>query len=95
MSTTTQENKRGIRQFREGMVVEDALAKKNMKTVTVEVQRLAQHRQYKKYIRRYKRFLVHDEKNECRMGDRVEIVMTRPISKLKHWKVSRIVEKAQ
>ena len=87
--------KRGARQIQEGIVVKDLLSQKEMKTVTVQVSRLVMHTKVKKYVRRYKRFLVHDEKNECRNGDRVQIALTRPISKLKHWKVLEVLEKAQ
>ena len=86
---------RGKRQTKEGIVVRDALSQKQMKTVTVQVERSIKHPKVKKYVRRFKRLLVHDAKNECRNGDRVRILMTKPISKHKHWKVVNILEKAQ
>ena len=89
------EDMRGMKQVREGRVVEDALARQNMKTVTVEIQRRVLHPEVKKYVRRFKRFLAHDERNECRIGDKVEIALGRPLSKRKRWRVTRVVEKAQ
>lgn len=64
------------------------------KTVVVEIVRNAKHPLYKKVIRRKKRYLAHDEKNECGVGDSVELMHTRPLSKLKRWRVSRIVARA-
>lgn len=64
------------------------------KTVVVEIIRSAKHPLYKKVIRRKKRYLAHDEKNECGVGDQVELMHTRPLSKLKRWRVFRIVAKA-
>jgi len=64
------------------------------KTVTVMVETLVKHKFYHKYIRRRKKFAAHDEKNACRLGDRVLITESRPISKTKRWRVSQIVEKA-
>lgn len=64
------------------------------KTVTVQVERLVKHRMYKKYIRRRAQFSAHDENNDCRIGDKVIITESRPLSKTKKWRVSRIVEKA-
>ena len=86
---------RGKRLLMEGIVTKDALSKLNQKTITVQVKRSVLHPVVKKYVRRYKRYLVHDEKNECRMGDRVEIVLGRPVSKHKRWRVAQILEKAQ
>jgi len=63
------------------------------KTVVVQVERLVQHRLYKKFIRRWSKFAAHDEKNECRVGDKVKITESRPLSKIKRWRVSEIVEK--
>ncbi len=64
------------------------------KTVTVSVQRAMKHRDFHKSIRRQKAIKAHDEKNECRVGDRVQIVETRPISKNKCWRVQKVLEKA-
>jgi SSU ribosomal protein S17P len=64
------------------------------KTVTVLVERLTQHSTYKKFIRKRKKFKAHDEQNACRIGDKVLIVESRPLSKDKHWRVRKIIEKA-
>lgn len=72
-----------------GVVVSDKMDK----TVVVAVERFVQHSRYKKYIKRTKKYHVHDEKNECRIGDIVEIEETRPLSKTKRWRVIRIIRK--
>ena len=82
--------KRGSRRQLGGIVVSDKMDK----TVVVMVERLVKHRLYKKYIRRRTKFTVHDEDNRCRMGDKVIITESRPLSKMKRWRVSNIVEKA-
>lgn len=64
------------------------------KTVTVLVERLVKHRLYKKYVRRRTKFAAHDESNTCQIGDKVLITESRPLSKTKRWRVSKIVEKA-
>jgi small subunit ribosomal protein S17 len=81
---------RGLRKKRVGTVVSDKMDK----TVTVEVERLVSHPIYKKYIRRKAKYHAHDEKNECRIGDRVLIVECRPLSKQKRWRVKEIVRRA-
>jgi len=73
-----------------GIVISD----KMNKTVTVLVERLTQHSTYKKFIRKRKKFKAHDEQNACRIGDKVLIVESRPLSKDKHWRVREIIEKA-
>lgn len=73
-----------------GTVVSDKMDK----TVTVLVERLVKHRLYKKYVRRRAKFAAHDEQNSCRIGDKVIITESRPLSRTKKWRVSRIVEKA-
>ena len=73
-----------------GIVISDKMDK----TVTVLVERLTQHATYKKYIRKRKKFRAHDEQNACRIGDKVLIVESRPLSKDKHWRVREIIEKA-
>ncbi|MBN1515975.1 30S ribosomal protein S17 [Candidatus Sumerlaeota bacterium] len=74
-----------------GMVVSD----KQDKTVVVAVERQMKHPTYMKYIRRRKKFYAHDERNVCRIGDRVRIVETRPLSKLKRWRVESVLERAK
>ena len=64
------------------------------KTVVVQVQSLVKHQLYKKYIRRRSKFTAHDEANSCQVGDKVLITESRPLSKTKKWRVSKIVEKA-
>jgi small subunit ribosomal protein S17 len=64
------------------------------KTVVVEVVRHAPDPVYKKYVRTRARYKAHDEKNECKVGDRVEIIEHRPLSRDKRWKVVRIVQRA-
>ena len=67
---------------------------KMRKTVTVEVQRLVKHPKIGKTMKRFSRCYVHDEKSEAKAGDKVEIMETRPLSRLKRWRLIRIVEKA-
>ena len=78
------------RQQKVGVVISN----KMQKTVVVEVERLVMHPLYQKYLRRRSRFMAHDEKNECRIGDRVAIRETRPLSKNKRWMVQSILDRA-
>ena len=64
------------------------------KTASISVERLVKHPLYGKYIRRTTKVLAHDENNECRIGDTVNIAETRPLSKRKAWRVVEIVERA-
>jgi small subunit ribosomal protein S17 len=73
-----------------GVVTRD----KTAKTRRVEIQRLVKHPRYGKYIKRRTICYVHDENNETRIGDTVEIMETRPLSKMKHWRLVRVVKKA-
>ena len=73
-----------------GMVV----SVKMDKTVVVRVERLVQDPRYKKYVRRYSKFMAHDESNGCSVGDRVRIIEHRPLSKNKRWKVHSTLAKA-
>ena len=82
--------KRLLRRQLIGTVVSDKMDK----TVIVLVERLVKHKLYKKYIRRRSKFAAHDENNDSRVGDKVLITQSRPISKTKRWRVSEIVEKA-
>ena len=81
---------RGRRKTQVGLVVSDKMDK----TVTVLVERLTKHPVYKKYIRKRAKFKAHDENNACRLGDKVLIVETRPLSKDKRWRVREVIEKA-
>ncbi len=74
-----------------GVVVSDKMDK----TVTVEVARTVRHRLYGKVLRRTQKYLAHDEENACRVGDRVEIIESRPLSRRKRWAVKRIVQQAE
>lgn len=67
------------------------IAKNSSKTVKVLVERLERHPLYKKTIKRKRVFMVHDEHEKCKIGDVVKIVETRPISKLKRWRVAEII----
>lgn len=64
------------------------------KTVVVEVERLTRHGRYQKPVRRTSRFKAHDERNECKVGDKVFIIESKPISRTKRWRVSKILESA-
>ncbi len=81
---------RGQRKVRIGEVVSDKMDK----TVVVAVETLVRHPLYGKTVRRTKKFYAHDEENACRVGDRVKIMETRPLSKLKRWRVVEILERA-
>ena len=74
-----------------GVVVSD----KMQKTITVKVERLVKHPQYKKYVKKFSTFYAHDEKEEASVGDKVELVPSRPLSKLKRWRLLRIVDKRE
>jgi small subunit ribosomal protein S17 len=78
------------RKTRTGVVISNKMDK----TVVVEVSRTVLHPVYKKFIRRRKRFMAHDEENRCRIGDQVMIVETRPLSRHKNWRVRKIVKEA-
>ena len=82
--------KRGIRRQVVGTVISDKMDK----TVVVQVERLVKHRVYKKYVRRRSKFAAHDGNNTSQIGDKVIITETRPLSRTKRWRVSKIVEKA-
>ena len=82
---------RGRRKVMTGTVVSDKMDK----TAVVTIERLVKHPQYGKYIRRRNRFKVHDEKNECRVGDIIRFMETRPLSKDKRWRFLGFVERAR
>jgi small subunit ribosomal protein S17 len=81
---------RGKRKTLIGVVTSDKMDK----TVVVMVNRLVLHPVYKKYIRKRKKVKAHDERNECRVGDKVLLIETRPLSREKRWRVKEILEKA-
>ena len=82
---------RNLSKTRVGVVVSDKMDK----TIVVAVKDSVQHPLYKKIMKRTVKFKAHDEKNECGVGDRVEIMETRPISADKRWRLVQIIEKAK
>ncbi|MDO8886054.1 30S ribosomal protein S17 [Candidatus Oleimmundimicrobium sp.] len=84
-------SERGLRKTRTGKVVSDKMDK----SVVVVVERLTRHPLYKKIIKKTSKFKAHDDKNECRVGDIVEIMEVRPLSKTKRWRVVSVLEKAK
>lgn len=82
---------RNERKSRVGVVVSD----KMQKTIVVSIQELVQHKLYKKSVKRTVKFLAHDENNDAHIGDKVQIMETRPLSKLKRWRLVQILEKAK
>ena len=87
----SQTTERAMRKSRTGLVISDKMDK----TVVVQVQTLKEHPKYHKVIRQSTRFKAHDEQNQCKVGDRVRIMETRPLSHDKRWRVVAIVEKAK
>jgi small subunit ribosomal protein S17 len=85
------EHERGRRQERQGTVVSAV----QDKTIVVQVATIKAHPRYKKVVRRSQRFHAHDEANVAKVGDIVRIVETRPVSKLKHWRLTEVVEEAK
>lgn len=85
------EDRRGQRKVRVGEVVSTRMDK----TVVVSINRLSKHPVYKKYIRKRKKFYVHDENNECNVGDVIRFMETRPLSKLKRWRFVEFIERAK
>lgn len=82
------ETKRGQRVKRQGMVVSTSMDK----TIVVKVERQLSDPIYKRTVKKSKKFLAHDEENKAKVGDRVEIVESRPLSRRKTWRLVRIVE---
>ena len=82
---------RNLRKERIGNVVSNKMEK----TITVSVERKIKHPMYGKFVSQSKKYAVHDEKNECNVGDTVKIMETRPLSKNKRWRLVEILEKAK
>jgi small subunit ribosomal protein S17 len=82
---------RGNKRLITGVVISDKMEK----TIVVRTERLVKHQVFKKYIRRHVKYKAHDERNECKAGDKVLIMESRPISKDKRWRVREILEKAK
>jgi small subunit ribosomal protein S17 len=89
--TAGAETGRGTRKERTGIVVSAAMRK----TIVVRVERKRRHPLYGKEVRHYRKFHAHDEQNAAKPGDRVRIVETRPLSRLKWWRLAEILERAR
>ena len=82
---------RNLRKERIGIVTSNKMDK----SIVVSVETKVMHPKYGKFVKQTKRFMAHDEKGECGVGDKVKIMETRPMSKLKRWRLVEIVEKAK
>lgn len=82
---------RNLRKERIGLVVSNKMDK----TIIIEVSRKVKHHIYGKFIKKRSRFVAHDEKNDCNIGDKVQIMETRPLSKRKNWRLVNIIERAK
>jgi small subunit ribosomal protein S17 len=88
---TTDEEPRRSRKMREGLVVSD----KMQATVVVAVTERVRHARYGKTVQRTRKLYAHDSENDAKVGDRVRVVETRPLSKLKRWRVTEVLERAR
>ena len=84
-------SQRNLRKQRTGLVVSDKMDK----TITVLVRRQVMHPVYSKFVKKSKKYAVHDENNDCKTGDIVAIMETRPLSKRKKWRLTKIIERAK
>jgi len=82
---------RNLRKQKSGVVVSNKMDK----TITVQVERRLMHPIYGKFVKRSKKFFAHDEENTCNVGDKVRIMETRPLSKMKRWRLVEILERAK
>jgi small subunit ribosomal protein S17 len=89
--TKTVDLERNFRKVRVGVVVSNKMEK----SITVAVERRVKHPIYGKFTKKTTKFMAHDEKNECNPGDTVKIMETRPLSKLKRWRLVEIIERAK
>ena len=85
------EGTRGVRKEREGVVVSNRMEQ----TVVVAVESAGPHPLYQRVVKRTKRLVAHDQDNRCKVGDRVRVAETRPLSKRKRWRVCAIIEEAK
>lgn len=85
------EEKRNLRKERVGVIVSDKMDK----SIVVAVERKVKHPMYGKFVKKTSKFVAHDEKNECHIGDTVKIEETRPLSKTKNWRLVEILERAK
>jgi small subunit ribosomal protein S17 len=83
--------KRNLRKERIGIVTSDKMEK----SIVVSVERKVKHPKYGKFVKKTTKFVAHDEKNDCNIGDTVKIMETRPLSKSKNWRLVEIVERAK
>mgnify|MGYP003572784249 CR=1 FL=1 len=83
--------KRNLRKERTGLVVSNKMDK----SIVVQIERQYKHTVYGKFIRKTNKFVAHDEKNECNIGDTVRIMETRPLSKRKNWRLVEIIERVK
>ena len=88
---STETQGRNLRKTRVGLVVSNKMDK----TIAVSIERRLQHPIYGKFVKRNKKFIAHDENNECSIGDTVRIMETRPLSRRKRWRLVEILEKAK
>ena len=91
MTSAQEADQRRARKKQIGKVTSD----KGDKTITVECQRMVRHSMYDKFLRQRTKLHTHDEKNEARLGDTVEVMATRPLSKSKRWRLIRVISKAE
>jgi small subunit ribosomal protein S17 len=91
MSETTTTTERAPRKVREGIVS----SSKMDRTLVIEVIERVRHPKYNKFVTRTKKLYAHDEANDANVGDRVRVMETRPLSKLKHWRLVEILERAK
>ena len=85
------ENKRNLRKERVGIVTSNKMDK----SITIAVESKAKHPMYGKFIKKTSKFMAHDEKNDCNIGDTVRIMETRPLSKNKNWRLVEILERVK
>jgi small subunit ribosomal protein S17 len=91
MSETSAEKTRSRRQEKVGVV----LSSRMNKTVVVAVETTVMHRLYQRFYKKTSKFYAHDEENSCRPGDRVRLVSSRPLSKLKRWRVAEVLKRGE
>ncbi len=87
----TRDMERNLRKERIGIVTSDGMNK----SIVVTVESRVKHAKYGKFVKRSKKFMAHDESDDCHVGDTVRIMETRPMSKLKRWRVVEVIERAK
>ena len=85
------ENTRNLRKERIGVVVSNKMDK----SITIAVESKVKHPMYGKFIKKTSKFMAHDEKNDCNIGDTVKIMETRPLSKTKNWRLVEVIERVK